>query len=139
MKIGSEYIQRVGDREKEKSFKLVGTQIDEKLKWNEHIKYITKKVNYANYGLSNISKELNSENKKLLYSGLIHSHLVYSLPMWGFAKKGRLNVLLVKQKKGIRKIFNLLFRRLYIKTTRTHRTHNHMLHAIRYNGISSTN
>ena len=139
MKIGSEYIQRVGDREKEKSFKLVGTQIDEKLKWNEHIKYITKKVNYANYGLSNISKELNSENKKLLYSGLIHSHLVYSLPMWGFAKKGRLNVLLVKQKKGIRKIFNLLFRRLYIKTTRTHRTHNHMLHAIRYNGISNTN
>ena len=67
-------------------------------------------MNYANYGLTRIAKTLNMENKKLLYSGLIHSHLVYGLPMWGFAKKGRLNVLLVKQKKAIRKIFNLKYR-----------------------------
>ena len=40
----------------------------------------------------------------------MHSHLVYGLPMWGFAKKGRLNVLLIKQKKAIRKIFNLKYR-----------------------------
>ena len=99
VKIGSEYIERVGDTSKEKSFKLVGIQIDEKLKWVEHINYIAKKINYANYGLTRIAKTLNMENKKLLYSGLIRSHLVYGLPIWGFAKKGRLNVLLVKQKK----------------------------------------
>ena len=110
VKIGNEYIERVGDTSKEKSFKLVGIQIDEKLKWVEHINYIAKKINYANYGLTRIAKTLNMENKKLLYSGLIHSHLVYGLPMWGFAKKGRLNVLLVKQKKAIRKIFNLKYR-----------------------------
>jgi len=49
-------------------------------------------------------------NKKLLYSGLIHSHLVYGLPLWGSAAKGRLNSLLVKQKKAIRKVYNLKYR-----------------------------
>ena len=51
VKIGSEYIERVGDTSKEKSFKLVGIQVDEKLKWVEHINYIAKKINYANYCL----------------------------------------------------------------------------------------
>ena len=30
--------------------------------------------------------------------------------MWGFAKKGRLNILLLKQKKAIRKVYNLKYR-----------------------------
>ena len=104
VKINGECIQRVHDAGKESSFKLVGIQIDEKLRWTEHINYICKKINYALYGLTKSSKELDSRNKKLLYSGLIHSHLTYGLPMWGFAKKGRLNILLMKQKKAIRKV-----------------------------------
>ena len=47
---------------------------------------------------------------RLLYSGLMHSHLVYGLPIWGFSTQGRLHVLLTKQKKAIRKIFNLKYR-----------------------------
>ena len=53
---------------------------------------------------------MSSDNKKLLYSGLIHSHLVYGLPIWGFAAKGRLEPLKIKQKKAIRKIYNLKYR-----------------------------
>ena len=110
VKIGDEYITRVHDKGKETCFKLVGIQIDEKLKWTEHINYICKKINYALYGLTKSSKELDERNKKLLYSGLIHSHLTFGLPMWGCAKKGRLNILLLKQKKAIRKIYNLKYR-----------------------------
>ena len=51
-----------------------------------------------------------SDNKKLLYSELIHSHLVYGLPIWGFAAKGRLEPLKIKQKKAIHKIYNLKYR-----------------------------
>ena len=69
-----------------------------------------KKISSSLYGLTKVSKELNEENKKLLYSGLIHSHLVFGLPIWGWATKGRLNELLVKQKRAIRKIYNLKYR-----------------------------
>ena len=109
VKINNQYIDRVWTKGAEKSFKLVGIHVDKKLTWNAHIDYISRKMDYANYGLSKSSKELNSVNKKLLYSGLIHLHLVYGLPKWGFARKGRLNKLLVKQKHSIRKINNLKY------------------------------
>ena len=80
----------------------------EKLKWQHHIDSIGKKISYATYGISKASKELSSDNKKLLYSGLIHSHLVFGLPLWGFATKGRLNALKIKQKRAIRKVTNLI-------------------------------
>ena len=35
---------------------------------------------------------------------------MYGLPIWGFSTQGRQNVLLTKQKKAIRKIFNLPYR-----------------------------
>ena len=53
------------------------------------IDYISRKMDYANYGLRNSSKELNYVNKKLLFNGLMHLHLVYGLPMWGFARKAK--------------------------------------------------
>ena len=69
VKINNEYIQRVYDAGKESSFKLVGIQIDEKLRWTEHINYICKKKHYALYGLAKSSKELDSEIKNLFIVG----------------------------------------------------------------------
>jgi hypothetical protein len=108
--IGNEPIQKISEKGKEKSFKLVGIHLDENLKWTHHINAVSKKLSSSLYGLTRVSKELNEENKKLLYSGLIHSHLVYGLPIWGWATKGRLSELLVKQKRAIRKIYNLKYR-----------------------------
>ena len=108
--IEGKFIERVWEKGREKSFKLVGIKIDEGLKWNHHIDHVAKKMNSAIYALKKSSKELSCKNKKLVYSGIIHSHLVYGLPIWGFATQGRLNKLLVKQKMAIRKIFNLQYR-----------------------------
>jgi hypothetical protein len=88
----------------------VGIHLDENLKWTHHINAVAKKMSSALYGLTKVSKELNEKNKKLLYSGLIHSHLVFGLPIWGWATKGRMNDLLVKQKRAIRKVYNLKYR-----------------------------
>ena len=41
---GDTYIERVWSKGNEKVFKLVGIMIDEKLKWDEHINYINRKV-----------------------------------------------------------------------------------------------
>ena len=103
-------MERVWEKGEEKSFKLVGIEIDEDLSWKHHIAKIGKKVNSAIYGLRKTYKHLGTKNKKLLYSGLIHSHLVYGLLIWGFAKAGKLQTLVVKQKKAIQKVFNLKFR-----------------------------
>ena len=59
--------------------------IDEKLNREDHINYIAKKISYANYSLNKARNRLTTDTKKLLYSGLIHSHLVYGAPIWGFA------------------------------------------------------
>ena len=40
VRIGQEFIERVWENGKEKAFKLVGLQLDEKLKWTHHISYI---------------------------------------------------------------------------------------------------
>ena len=99
IRIADETLERVWDSGQEKYFKLVGIHIDENLKWQHHIKKIANKIAGATYCLNKASKELSNENKKLLYSGLIHSHLVYGLPIWGAATKGRLDTLLTKRKK----------------------------------------
>ena len=81
-----------------------------KLKWDKHINNVARKTNYELHGLSKVSNQLSFLNKKLLYSGLIHSHLLYGLPIWGFSTQGRQNALQTKQKKAIRKIYNLPYR-----------------------------
>ena len=43
VQIEDNYIERVWSQGKEKSFKLVGIMLDEKLRWDEHINYIAKK------------------------------------------------------------------------------------------------
>jgi len=95
VKIDNNPIERVLSKGKEKSFKLVGIHLDQKLNWAKHNK---------------AGKELDCKRRKLLYSGLIHSHLMYGLPIWGHATQGRLNTLLVKQKKAIRQIFRLPYK-----------------------------
>ena len=110
VRINNTFIERVWEKGKEKSFKLVGIHVDKNLKWNHHINQVAKKMNSANYALAKSSKELDVRNKKLLCSVIIHSHLIYGLPIWGFATKGRLNQLLVKQKLAIRKIYNLPYK-----------------------------
>ena len=72
VKLGNEFIERVWTKGKEKSFKLVGIHVDEKLKWDKHINNVARKMDYALYGLSKVSKQLSFTNKKLLYLSLIH-------------------------------------------------------------------
>ena len=110
VQIDGQYIERVWSKGNEKSFKLVGIMIDETLSWQEHISYIAKKMGYANFSLNKARNRLNTRSKKLLYSGLIHSHLVYGAPIWGSAAKCRLDRLLKQQKKAVRKIHNLKYR-----------------------------
>ena len=50
------------------------------------------------------------KNKRLIYIGLVQSHLVFGSPFWGMAKKTRLKPLITAQKRAIRKVHNLKYR-----------------------------
>ena len=67
--IDNTIVERVWEKGKETSFKLVGIHIDERLKLDQHINKTSSKIASAIYGLTKCAKELSSENKKLLYSG----------------------------------------------------------------------
>ena len=81
IKIGKENLQRVWKEGKETCFKLVGIEVGEDLSRNNHIQVIRRKINSALYGLAKTGRDRDPKKKKLMYSRLIHSHLVYSLPI----------------------------------------------------------
>ena len=56
----NEWVWGNGD---EKAFKLVDINIDEQLKWDNHIAYTAKKLGYANYSLNKAQKWLNTRSK----------------------------------------------------------------------------
>ena len=58
VKLGKTIIERFWNKGREKSFKLVGIHVDEKLKGDNHINNIARKMDYALYGLSRESKHL---------------------------------------------------------------------------------
>ena len=64
IRINNKYTKRVWSKGDEKSFKLVGIYLDEKLKWDEHIAQIAKKVGYSNYSLNKARNNLTQKAKK---------------------------------------------------------------------------
>ena len=64
IRISNEYIMRLWDKGEEKSFKLVGIHLNEKLKWTEHINKVGAKVASATYRLQKSSKDRGPDNKK---------------------------------------------------------------------------
>ena len=71
VKIRDQFIERVWEKGIEKSFKLVGIHVDEKLKWTEHIKLVAKIIYSANYVLTKALKELNVKKSNLQWIGLL--------------------------------------------------------------------
>ena len=82
--------------------KYLGVFINHKLKWNDHINYICKKIAKGCYIISKIRYFVNKTTLRMLYFSLIQSHLNYCITTWGGSPKSILNPLHVLQKKAIR-------------------------------------
>ena len=74
---------RVWTKGKEKRFKLVVIPVDEKLKWDKHINNVARKMDYALYGLSKVSKQLSFLNKELLFFSSLVFPSALTLGIWG--------------------------------------------------------
>ena len=82
--------------------KFLGVWIDSCLNWNEHLKQLMIKLK-RNLGLLRNSKNfLLKHGMRLLYYAQFHSHLSYSISIWGcMIKKEQLNKIDKLQKKAI--------------------------------------
>jgi len=86
-------------------FKLLGIVIDEKLKWNDHVDFINKKLSSGLYAMRSVKNLVPQDVLKKLYFALMHSHLSYGNLVWGNTNQTVLKKVAVQQKKAIRLIY----------------------------------
>ena len=70
-------IQRISNTSEEKSVRVLGVLLDEKLKLRSHVNSICSKISRSIYCLSQVKNLLDISCLKLIYFAHIHSHLNY--------------------------------------------------------------
>ena len=71
--------------EKQYSTRYLGIIIDQHLKWEDHIDFITKKLRCTIIMFHNLKNILTHSNQKLVYFGLVQSRIQYGIIAWGSA------------------------------------------------------
>ena len=90
----------------ERSSKMLGVFIDDKLSWKDHLSHVTKKLSSAIGIINKLKQSLNFEAKKSVYYSLVYPYLQYCNLVWGNAAQTNLRPIHLKQKKVIRIINN---------------------------------
>jgi len=83
-------------------FNFLGIIVDEKLRWNEHIRHISVKLSRANGILSRLKHFLPLNTLLRIYHAIVSPHLSYGILLWGY---NCTNVIKL-QKKSIRIVNN---------------------------------
>ena len=87
-----------------KCVKYLGVIIDPHLSWNHHIDFVCNKLKRANGALSKLRHFLSKETLVSLYYALFHSHLSYSVQVWGLRENQQTRRILTLQKQALRLI-----------------------------------
>jgi Reverse transcriptase (RNA-dependent DNA polymerase) len=95
-------IQRVGIHDDTPAIKYLGVYFDPGLTFKYHINQLSSKLSKVLYHLRCVKNILPFAALKSLYFALFHSHLIYSIEIWGLASQSLLNELHLKQKAAIR-------------------------------------
>lgn len=88
-----------------KTTKLLGTYLDSKLSWDEHIHFVCGQLNKAYFAILQMRNSLDQFGLLNIYYALAYSHISYNIVCWGSAKdKDRV---FICQKRLIRLIYKL--------------------------------
>ena len=85
--------------------KFLGVNIDDKLSWQPHIKYLNTKLKCEIGKLNAIRNLIPPELYKNLYHTLFESHLCYGITAWGGVSNSVIEPIFITQKKCIRVMF----------------------------------
>ena len=84
-------IERIGEDCKIKSFKILGTLIDDQLNWVHHLNSLKNKLNSANFALAHVKNILPMFARKAIYESLAKSHLNFCNVIYSVCKQTLLN------------------------------------------------
>ena len=84
------------------SYKYLGIVIDDKLKWNDHIDYICKKISKSCGALAKMRHCASLELLREIYYALIYSYVRYGISIWGNAPESTLNPLKILNHRAAR-------------------------------------
>ena len=104
LKIGGEYIERIGIGCTEEYFKFDGIRLDEFLTFEHHAKHVSNKVSSANFALNRVKHILPLNIRKLVYNSLVKSHIEYGIIAYGGSKNKGINRIKILQKRAIRTV-----------------------------------
>ena len=85
---------------------FLGIYIDDGPEWDDYINHIVKMLSSGSYLIHTVKRYMFVDNLKSLYYSLIHSHLTYSIMLWGSSYQYRLYKFEILQKKSIRNMCN---------------------------------
>ena len=92
--------------EQKTSVKYLGIQIDNQLKWKEHVASVSMKVSRVIGMIKYAKKILPPETLKLLYRGLIEPHIRFCCSVWGNCGVSTIKILERLQNRSVRIIAN---------------------------------
>ena len=87
--------------------KFLGLIITENFSWNEHLNYLSLKVNKLIGLFHKIKNKLPYSTLISLYYTFIYPNLTYGITLWGNSPKSHLNNIILSQKRAVRLICNL--------------------------------
>ena len=96
LKIGPERITRVTET------RFLGIILDNKLKWNHHIKHVKTKLSSSLYAIRMAKNILASHQLKTVYNSLFQPYIDYGIILWGTATKKVIHPIQILQKRAIR-------------------------------------
>lgn len=104
IKIDNNFLERIGDDLKTKSFKFVGVHIDENLSWTYHIQKVKAKLSFINQQISKVKNILPTDTLLTLYNCLFKPQIEYCIIAWGGVPNRFLKGIINAQKKCVRNI-----------------------------------
>ena len=101
------YLQRKSNIKRVKCTKVLGVQLDEHLKWTQHIDYIVKKISSGIAVIRKLREFIDTSTLVLVYNALIQPYFDYCCEVWDTLRKGLSERLQKLQNRAARRIMNL--------------------------------
>ena len=112
IKINNNTIKRVH------SARFLGIILDEKLKWDDHVKQLSESLTQIINAFKIIKNYVPEDKKRMLYYAYIYSRIQYGIEMYGTASKKLIKKVQTKQNRAIKVLHNKNF---YTPTTQLHK------------------
>jgi hypothetical protein len=87
-----------------RTYKLLGLYLDEHLSFDHHCDVICSKLAKSNFIINRVKNFLQKDALRTIYFSMIHSHIMYCLPIYGCTAEKNLCKIKKAQKKAVRLI-----------------------------------